>query len=172
MKKNNTLFIIVFAVFLIGGIIGIVRLPRHAAEIETPDVPAVSTTVPADTAPAEPEPAPDESSNPAPTPVEQPEAVPDEKSEPESEPETPDEPAPEPAAEPEETTYTVVPADVTAVRVRKTSDRESEVIALLNGGDTGIVLEIGENRSKIMLPDGSTGYVFNEYLEISDPAKD
>lgn len=98
---------------------------------------------------------------------------------PESETDTPADDPSEPAdeAKPEEDPsdeqearyeYTVVPDDATGVRVRKTSDRGSEVIALLSGGDTGIVLEIGDTRSKIMLPDGSVGYVFNEYIQISD----
>lgn len=105
----------------------------------------------------------------------QPEAAPepetdtpaDEPSEPadEAKPESEEAPSDEQEARYE---YTVVPDDATGVRVRKTSDRGSEVIALLSGGDTGIVLEIGDTRSKIMLPDGSVGYVFNEYIQISD----
>lgn len=100
---------------------------------------------------------------------------------PESETETPSDKPSEPAdeAEPEAEKdpsdeqearyeYTVVPNDAAGIRVRRTSERGSEVIALLSGGDTGIVLEIGETRSKIMLPDGSVGYVFNEYIQISD----
>lgn len=188
MKKNDTLFILVFVIFLISGVTALCLFRAHASDPEPAAAPAVSVAqdqpdVP-DTKPEPPaEPVPDPeteaASEPEAEPAEpdvQPEADTASETKPEAEPETESKPETEPAdtpeSEPEEAeyaSYTVVPSDVTGVRVRKTSDRESEVIALLNGGDTGIVLETGKNRTKILLPDGSAGYVFNEYLEISEP---
>ncbi len=61
---------------------------------------------------------------------------------------------------------------VTNVRVRKTSDRSSEILGRVSGGDKGYVLEAGDTRSKIVTADGSlTGYVFNEYITISEIPK-
>lgn len=194
MKKNDTLFILVFVIFLISGVTALCLFRAHASDPEPAAAPAVLVAqdqnqeqdqpdVP-DTKPEPPtepvpEPEAEAASEPEAEPAEpdaQPETDTAPETKPEAEPETGSEPENEPAdtpeSEPEEAeydTYTVVPSDVTGVRVRKTSDRESEVIALLNGGDTGIVLETGKNRTKILLPDGSAGYVFNEYLEISEP---
>lgn len=188
MKKNDTLFILVFVIFLISGVTALCLFRAHASDPEPAAAPAVSVaqdqpdvpdTKPEPPAEPVPEPETEAASEPEAEPAEpdvQPEADTASETKPEAEPETESKPETEPAdtpeSEPEEAeyaSYTVVPSDVTGVRVRKTSDRESEVIALLNGGDTGIVLETGKNRTKILLPDGSAGYVFNEYLEISEP---
>lgn len=188
MKKNDTLFILVFVIFLISGVTALCLFRAHASDPEPAAAPAVSVaqdqpvvpdTKPEPPAEPVPEPETEAASEPEAEPAEpdvQPEADTAPETKPEAEPETESKPETEPAdtpeSEPEEAeyaSYTVVPSDVTGVRVRKTSDRESEVIALLNGGDTGIVLETGKNRTKILLPDGSAGYVFNEYLEISEP---
>lgn len=61
--------------------------------------------------------------------------------------------------------YKVNPG-VTSVRVRKTSERNSDVIGHVSSGDTGYILEVGDIRSKILLSDGTIGYVYNEYIQI------
>lgn len=66
--------------------------------------------------------------------------------------------------------YTVN-SDVHALRVRKTSERNSKIIAFINGGETGFVIEKGDVRSQILTPDGTVGYVFNEYITISEIPK-
>lgn len=65
-----------------------------------------------------------------------------------------------------------VNSGVSAVRVRRTSDRNSEIVGRVNGGDTGYILEMGDTRSKIVTADGSViGYVYNEYITISEISK-
>lgn len=66
--------------------------------------------------------------------------------------------------------YTVN-SNVHALRVRKTSDRNAKIIDFVNGGDTGFVIEKGDIRSLILTPDGTVGYVFNEYITISEIPK-
>ena len=66
--------------------------------------------------------------------------------------------------------YTVN-SNVHALRVRKTSERNAKIIDFINGGDTGFVIEKGELRSRIITPDGTIGYVFNEYITISEIPK-
>ena len=63
---------------------------------------------------------------------------------------------------------------VSGVRIRKTSDRKSEILGKISAGDSGYVLESGDPRSKIVTEDGSlTGYVYNEYITITEiPGKD
>ena len=66
--------------------------------------------------------------------------------------------------------YTVN-SNVHALRVRKTSERNAKIIDFVTGGDTGFVIEKGELRSRIITPDGTIGYVFNEYITISEIPK-
>ena len=66
--------------------------------------------------------------------------------------------------------YTVN-AGVSSVRVRETADRSSKIISHVNGGDTGYVIEKGDIRSQIVLQDGTVGYIYNEYIAISEIPK-
>ncbi|MBO5246742.1 MAG: hypothetical protein J6B28_05710 [Eubacterium sp.] len=59
-----------------------------------------------------------------------------------------------------------VNSGVTGVRVRETSERNSDVVGHISDGDTGYILEVGDIRSKILLTDGTIGYVYNEYIQI------
>ncbi|MDD7176335.1 MAG: hypothetical protein SPG09_12470 [Lachnospiraceae bacterium] len=60
----------------------------------------------------------------------------------------------------------------TNVRVRKSSERNSSIVAHVNGDDTGYLIEEGKNRSKIVLADGTIGYIYNEYITVSEIPKE
>ena len=66
--------------------------------------------------------------------------------------------------------YTVN-SGVSSVRVRKTANRSSKIIGHVNGGETGYVIEKGDIRSKIVTKDGTVGYIYNEYITISEISK-
>ena len=76
--------------------------------------------------------------------------------------------------EPEKIYYGyTVKSGKTNVRVRKSAERDSSIICLVNGDDTGYLIEEGKNRSKIVLADGAVGYIYNEYITVSEiPKKD
>lgn len=76
--------------------------------------------------------------------------------------------------EPEKIYYGyTVKSGKTNVRVRKSTDRDSSIICLVNGDDTGYLIEKGKKRSKIVLADGAVGYIYNEYITVSEiPKKD
>ena len=40
------------------------------------------------------------------------------------------------------------------------------MVGHISDGDTGYILEVGDIRSKILLTDGTIGYVYNEYIQI------
>ena len=68
--------------------------------------------------------------------------------------------------------FTVIDG-VTGVRIRKTSDRNSKTVSHIDGGKSGYVLEKGDTRSKILTKKGTIGYIYNEYLTITEiPKKD
>ena len=90
---------------------------------------------------------------------------------PEPEPKT--EPEPEAEPEPEKIYYGyTVKSGKTNVRVRKSAERNSSIISLVNGDDTGYLIEEDGDRSKIVLADGAVGYIYNEYITVSEIPKE
>lgn len=68
--------------------------------------------------------------------------------------------------------FTVIDG-VKGVRIRETSDRNSKTVSHIDGGKSGYVLEKGDTRSKILTKKGTIGYIYNEYLTITEiPKKD
>lgn len=130
--------------------------PQTPAEPEVPDVPE-TPEVPE--TPAEPE-----------TPE-----VPEEPAEPEASTEPTDEAADDADSEDDGKTYygfTVIDG-VKGVRIRETSARNSKTVSHIDGGKSGYVLEKGDTRSKILTKKGTIGYIYNEYLTITEiPKKD
>lgn len=62
---------------------------------------------------------------------------------------------------------------VTGVRIRETADRNSKTVSHIDGGRSGYVLEQGDTRSKILTKKGTVGYIYNDYITISEiPGKD
>lgn len=66
--------------------------------------------------------------------------------------------------------FTVIDG-VTGVRIRETSDRNSKTVSHIDGGKSGYVLEKGDTRSKILTKKGTIGYIYNEYLTITEIPK-
>ena len=185
MKKNNMLFTILFAIYIVAGVIAIILfytkgsyLSRElaasaTARIETDTVTTDDRTVPD---------VPEESET-------EPETESEKEPETPADPQTPD--VPEAPAEPEVPTeltdenetdseddgrtyyrFTVIDG-VTGVRIRKTEDRNSKTVSHIDGGKSGYVLEKGDTRSKILTKKGTIGYIYNEYLTFTEiPKKD
>ena len=62
---------------------------------------------------------------------------------------------------------------VTGVRIRETADRNSKTVSHIDGGRSGYVLEQGATHSKILTKKGTVGYIYNDYITISEiPGKD
>lgn len=76
-------------------------------------------------------------------------------------------------AEPEKIYYGfTVKSNRSNVRVRKSSERNSSIVGHVNGGDTGYVIEENDKRTKIVLKDGTVGYIYNEYISVSEIPKE
>ena len=79
----------------------------------------------------------------------------------------------EEAAEPEKNYYAFTVIDgVTNVRIRETDARDSQTVSHIDGGKSGYVLEKGDSRSKILTKKGTVGYIYNEYITISEIPKE
>ena len=61
---------------------------------------------------------------------------------------------------------------VTGVRIRETADRNSKTVSHIDGGRSGYVLEQGDTRSKILTKKGTVGYIYNDYITISEIPRD
>ncbi len=188
MKKQPSAFFLVFATYLVAGTAAILLFYNHGsrlsrqldaqilAQTEAPDdliIPEPEIIVEPEPEPeviAEPEPEPEPEVIAEPEPEPEPEVI--DEPEPEPEPEVIDEPEPEP--EPEKIYYGfTVKSGKSSVRVRATPERNSSIIGHVNGGDTGYVIEEDGNRTKVVLKDGTVGYIFNEYITLSEiPKKD
>ena len=57
---------------------------------------------------------------------------------------------------------------VTGVRIHETADRNSKTVSHIDGGRSGYVLEQGDTRSKILTKKGTVGYIYNDYITISE----
>lgn len=188
MKKYPSTFYNVFAVYIIAGILAIVlfykdgshlsrrmdQQPATESELETAmttpntepvskDVTVVGTVETRDDAATETE----NSSEADQAVATEPE---DTSSETDAEPENT---LSEDDTEPEKVYYgfTVKP-DRTSVRVRETSARNSAIVTHVNGGDTGYVIKEEGNRTQVVLADGTVGYIYNEYIELSEISKE
>ena len=176
MKKQPSAFFLVFATYLIAGIAAIVMFYDHGsrlsrqldektlAQTEASDAPSVQEPEPV----AQPEPEVITEPEPEPEPEAEPEVI--SEPEPEPEPEVIDEPEPEP--EPEKIYYGfTVRSGKTSVRVRKSAERNSSIVGHVNGGDTGYVIEEDGKRTKVVLKDGTVGYIYSEYITVSEISK-
>ena len=191
MKKYQSAFYLVFAVYVIAGIAAIVlffndgsRISRQQdeqilAQTEASDALIISDTEPEPEPEAEPEviaepepePEPEVIAEPEPEPepevIAEPEPEPEPEAEPEPEPEA--EPEPEPEPEPEKIYFGfTVKSGKTHVRVRQSSSRNSSIVGQLNSGDKGYVIKEDGSRTKIVMEDGTVGYVYNEYITVSE----
>ena len=61
---------------------------------------------------------------------------------------------------------------VTGVRIRETADRNSKTVSHIDGGRSGYVLEQGDTHSKILTKKGTVGYIYNDYITISEIPRD
>ena len=61
---------------------------------------------------------------------------------------------------------------VTGVRIHETADRNSKTVSHIDGGRSGYVLEQGDTRSKILTKKGTVGYIYNDYITISEIPRD
>lgn len=189
MKKNHMLFTILFTIYIAAGVIAIilfytkgsylsrelaasatVRIETDTLEPETPEepqTPEVTEEPPAADTPEvseDPaEPAAESESDPAPT----------ESASADASDVTEDQAADATDSEDDGKTYygfTVIDG-VTGVRIRETSDRNSKTVSHIDGGKSGYVLEKGDTRSKILTKKGTIGYIYNEYLTITEIPK-
>ena len=198
MKKNHMPFTISFAVYLAAGIIAVIlfaakgsylsrQLAASAAvpdetvtaeqpEVsELPDVPEEPQETPETEIPEEPQ-APEISSEPETPPAApaQEDVITDSITDPSSESEpSADEAATDKAGDDGKTYYAFTVNDgVTGVRIRETADRNSKTVSHIDGGRSGYVLEQGDTRSKILTKKGTVGYIYNDYITISEIPRD
>ena len=61
---------------------------------------------------------------------------------------------------------------VTGVRIHETAERNSKTVSHIDGGRSGYVLEQGDTRSKILTKKGTVGYIYNNYITISEIPRD
>lgn len=61
---------------------------------------------------------------------------------------------------------------VTGVRIHETAERNSKTVSHIDGGRSGYVLEQGDTRSKILTKKGTVGYIYNDYITISEIPRD
>ncbi len=193
MKKNHMPFSILFLIYAGAGVISLVAFGMNGSYLsrrqETPAAAAAEPEISTDPVeePTE-QPADDPVEAPTETPIEAPVENPDDTlapdtPEPEEISETPD-PVTEPAdetdasdseetADPEKNYYAFTVIDgVTNVRIRETDARDSQTVSHIDGGKSGYVLEKGDSRSKILTKKGTVGYIYNEYITISEIPKD
>ena len=84
-----------------------------------------------------------------------------------------DEAATDKAGDDGKTYYTFTVNDgVTGVRIRETAGRNSKTVSHIDGGRSGYVLEQGDTHSKILTKKGTVGYIYNDYITISEIPRD
>ncbi len=193
MKKNHMPFTISFTVYLAAGIIAVILFAAKGSYLSREL--AASAAVPDETVTAE-QPEVSELPDVPEKPQEMPETeIPEEPQAPElpKEPETPpaapaqedvitdsitdpssDEATTDEAGDDGKTYYAFTVNDgVTGVRIRETADRNSKTVSHIDGGRSGYVLEQGATHSKILTKKGTVGYIYNDYITISEiPGKD
>ncbi len=198
MKKNHMPFTISFAVYLAAGIIAVILFAAKGSYLsrelaasaavpdetvtaeqpevsELPDVPEKPQEMPETEIPEEPQ-APELSSEPETPPAApaQEDVITDSITDPSSESEpSADEAATDKAGDDGKTYYAFTVNDgVTGVRIRETADRNSKTVSHIDGGRSGYVLEQGDTRSKILTKKGTVGYIYNDYITISEIPRD
>lgn len=198
MKKNHMPFTISFAVYLAAGIIAVIlfaakgsylsrelaasaAVPDETVTAEQPevselsDVPEEPQETPETEIPEEPQ-APEISSEPETPPAApaQEDVITDSITDPSSESEpSADEAATDKAGDDGKAYYAFTVNDgVTGVRIRETADRNSKTVSHIDGGRSGYVLEQGDTRSKILTKKGTVGYIYNDYITISEIPRD
>lgn len=198
MKKNHMPFTISFAVYLAAGIIAVILFATRGSYLsrelaasaavpdetvtaeqpevsELPDVPEEPQETPETEIPEEPQ-APEISSEPETPPAApaQEDVITDSITDPSSESEpSADEAATDKAGDDGKTYYAFTVNDgVTGVRIRETADRNSKTVSHIDGGRSGYVLEQGDTRSKILTKKGTVGYIYNDYITISEIPRD
>ena len=174
MKKNYMLFSILFLIYAGGGVISLIAFGMNgsylsrkqtvpaAAAVESveSDISTASTVEPVN------EPAEESVENSDNTLIPS-TPEPEEASEPVTE--ATDTSETEEAAEPEKTYYAFTVIDgVTDVCIRETAVRNATILSHIDGGKSGYVLEKGDTRTKILTKKGTVGYIYNEYLTISE----
>ncbi len=194
MKKNHMPFTISFAVYIAAGIIAIILFATRGSYLsrelaasaavpdenvtaeqpevsELPDVPEKPQETPETVIPEEPQ-APEISSEPETPPAApaQEDVITDSITDPSSESEpSADEAATDKAGDDGKTYYAFTVNDgVTGVRIRATADRNSKTVSHIDGGRSGYVLEQGDTHSKILTKKGTVGYIYNDYITISE----
>lgn len=198
MKKNHMPFTISFAVYLAAGIIAVILFAAKGSYLsrelaasaavpdetvtaeqpevsELPDVPEEPQETPETEIPEEPQ-APEISSEPETPPAApaQEDVITDSITDPSSESEpSADEAATDKAGDDGKIYYAFTVNDgVTGVRIRETADRNSKTVSHIDGGRSGYVLEQGDTRSKILTKKGTVGYIYNDYITISEIPRD
>ncbi len=198
MKKNHMPFTISFAVYLAAGIIAVILFAAKGSYLsrelaasaavpdetvtaeqpevsELPDVPEEPQETPETEIPEEPQ-APELSKEPETPPITPTEAdvSTDSITDPSSESEpSADEAATDKAGDDGKIYYAFTVNDgVTGVRIRETADRNSKTVSHIDGGRSGYVLEQGDTRSKILTKKGTVGYIYNDYITISEIPRD
>ena len=198
MKKNHMPFTISFTIYLAAGIIAVILFATRGSYLsrelaasaavpdetvtaeqpevsELPDVPEEPQEMPETEIPEEPQ-APEISSEPETPPAApaQEDVITDSITDPSSESEpSADEAATDKAGDDGKTYYAFTVNDgVTGVRIRETADRNSKTVSHIDGGRSGYVLEQGDTRSKILTKKGTVGYIYNDYITISEIPRD
>lgn len=193
MKKNHMPFTISFTIYIAAGIIAVILFATRGSYLsrelaasaavpdetvtaeqpevsELPDVPEKPQETPETEIPEEPR-APELSKEPETPPAApaQEDVITDSITDPSSDEATTDE-----AGDDGKTYYAFTVNDgVTGVRIRETADRNSKTVSHIDGGRSGYVLEQGATRSKILTKKGTVGYIYNDYITISEiPGKD
>lgn len=198
MKKNHMLFTILFTIYIAAGVIAIILFYTKGSYLSREL--AASATVRIETDTLEPDTVEPETPAAPETPAEpQTPEVPEEPAEPEA-PKEPTKPVDDSDSDSDSTNesasadasdvtedqaadatdseddgktyygFTVIDG-VTGVRIRETSDRNSKTVSHIDGGKSGYVLEKGDTRSKILTKKGTIGYIYNEYLTITEIPK-
>lgn len=198
MKKNHMPFTISFTVYLAAGIIAVILFAAKGSYLsrelsasaavpdenvtaeqpevsELPDVPEEPQETPETEIPEEPQ-APEiykEPETPPAAPAQE-DVITDSITDPSSESEpSADEAATDEAEDDGKTYYAFTVNDgVTGVRIRETADRNSKTVSHIDGGRSGYVLEQGDTRSKILTKKGTVGYIYNDYITISEIPRD
>ena len=173
MKKNHSLFTILFTIYIAAGILSVILFATKGSYLSHEQAASATDPVQAVT-PDQPEapeiPAISEEPQKSDTPEisDEPENTPEPTIS--EDPQTPDDEASEVKTGDDGKIYygfTVID-DVTDVRIHKTKERDSETISYIDGGKSGYVLERGDTRSKILTKKGTIGYIYNEYITISE----
>lgn len=179
MKKNHMPFTISFTIYLAAGIIAVILFATKGSYLSREL--AATAAVPDENVTAEQPEISKEPETPPAAPTEE-DVITDSLANPSSDSDAATAPNDEPASE-EATTDEVgddgktyyaftVNDGVTGVRIHETAERNSKTVSHIDGGRSGYVLEQGDTRSKILTKKGTVGYIYNDYITISEIPRD